>query len=69
MKIRCHKCKGGAELSPDYARIVCASCGLDMSYGDYVREVAHADPTYSDILADYSGSLDARRAGTDEDWD
>ena len=40
-----------------------------MSYGDYVREVAHADPAYSDILADYAGSLDARKAGTDDDWD
>lgn len=40
-----------------------------MSYGDYVCEVAHADPTYSDILSDYAGSLDARRAGTADDWD
>jgi len=69
VRIRCHKCKGKAELGADYARVECASCGLDMAYGDYVREVAHADPAYSDILADYAGTLDARRAGTDDDWD
>jgi len=40
-----------------------------MAYGDYVREVAHANPAYSDILADYAGTLDARKAGTEDDWD
>ena len=69
MKIRCYKCKKKADLSADYTRIKCESCGLDMTYGDYVCEISHADPTYSDILADYSGTLDAKRSGTLEDWD
>lgn len=67
--MRCHKCKSKADLSSDYARITCGSCGLDMSYGDYIKEVAHADATYSDILGDYAGSLDAKRSGTADDWD
>ena len=69
MKIRCHRCKDDAELSEGYVRVTCKSCGLDMPYGTYVREIAHANPVYSDILADYAGNLDARRAGTVDDWD
>jgi hypothetical protein len=40
-----------------------------MSYGEYVRYIAHADSTYSDILGDYAGSTQGEKAGTLDDWD
>ena len=41
MKIKCAKCKKDAELAPDYSFVECKECGLDMSYGEYVRFIAH----------------------------
>ena len=41
MKIKCPKCKEDAELAPDFSFVECKKCGLDMSYGEYVRYVAH----------------------------
>ena len=50
MKIKCPKCKEDAELAPDFSYVECKKCGLDMSYGEYVRFVAHNEAKYSDIL-------------------
>ena len=69
MKIKCPKCKEGAELSPDFSFIRCEKCDLDMSYGEYVKLVAHKDSTYSDILGDYTGSTEGESAGTLDEWD
>ena len=44
-------------------------CGLDMTYGGYVRHVAHHDKTCSDILGDYAGSTEGETAGTLDEWD
>ena len=41
MKIKCPKCKENAELAMDYSEVKCGSCDLDMSYGEYVKFVAH----------------------------
>ena len=50
MKIKCPKCREDADLSPDFSFVKCGSCDLDMSYGEYVKFVAHNEATYSDIL-------------------
>ena len=69
MKIKCPKCKGEAELTPDFSLVACKKCDFEMSYGEYVKYVAHADSTYSDILSDYAGSTEGEKAGTLDDWD
>lgn len=69
MKIKCPKCKQKAELSPDFSAVRCEHCDLDMSYGEYVKFVAHNDSKYSDILGDYTGSTEGETAGTLDDWD
>lgn len=69
MKIKCPECKQDAELAPDFSLVSCRHCGLDMTYGEYVRHVAHTDATYSDILGDYAGSTEGQTAGTLDDWD
>ncbi len=47
----------------------CKKCGLDMSYGEYVRFVAHNEAKYSDILGDYTGSTEGEKAGTLDEWE
>jgi len=69
MKIKCPKCSENAELSPDFSLIKCQKCDLEMSYGEYVRFVAHNEKTYSDILGDYTGSTEGETAGSLDDWD
>ena len=69
MKIKCPKCKGNAELAPDFTIVTCQNCNLEMSYGEYVKYVAHNDVTYSDILGDYAGSTEGQTAGTLDEWD
>jgi|TARA_B110000014_G_scaffold238544_1_gene205259 hypothetical protein len=69
MKIKCAKCKKDAELSPDFSSVECENCGLDMSYGEYVRFVAHNEAVYSDILGDYAGSTEGETAGTLDEWE
>lgn len=69
MKIKCPKCKNNAELSMDFSFVKCESCDLDMSYGEYVKYVAHNETTYSDILGDYAGSTEGETAGSLDDWD
>ncbi|MYB29465.1 MAG: hypothetical protein F4Y18_00260 [Cenarchaeum sp. SB0663_bin_5] len=69
MKIKCPKCKDSAELYPDFSCVICSHCGLDISYGEYVRFVAHNDATYSDILGDYAGSTEGQSSGTLDEWD
>ena len=69
MKIKCPKCKKVAELSPDFSLVSCKSCNLEMSYGEYVKFIAHNDVTYSDILGDYTGSTEGQTAGSLDDWD
>ena len=54
MKIKCPKCKKNAELTSDFSLVRCENCDLEMSYGEYVKYVAHNDATYSDILGDYT---------------
>ncbi|MFY9299995.1 MAG: hypothetical protein WAO91_02225 [Candidatus Nitrosotenuis sp.] len=69
MKIRCPKCKGLAELKADFSLVKCKSCDLEMSYGEYVKYVAHNDVTYSDILGDYTKETAGQSAGTLDEWD
>ena len=71
MKIKCPKCKEDAELAPDFSYVECKKCGLDMSYGEYVRYVAHSEAQYSDILGDYAsgGSTEGHTAGSLDEWD
>ncbi len=69
MKIKCPKCKENAILSPDFSSVKCEKCDFDMSYGEYVKFIAHKDATYSDILGDYTGSTEGQSAGTLDDWD
>ena len=40
-----------------------------MSYGEYVRFIAHNEATYSDILSDYTGSTEGETAGTLDEWE
>jgi len=42
---------------------------LEISYGEYVKFVAHSNSTYSDILGDYSGSTEGQTSGTLDEWD
>ncbi len=69
VKIKCPKCKGTAELEPDFTFVKCQSCNLDMTYGEYIKYVAHNDVTYSDILGDYTGSTEGQTSGTLDEWD
>ena len=69
MRIRCPKCKEDAELTTDFSLVKCGSCDLEMSYGEYVKYVAHNESTYSDILGDYSGDTKNQQAGSLDEWD
>ena len=69
MRIKCPKCRGNAELASDFSIVTCNTCNLEMSYGEYVKYVAHNDITYSDILGDYAGSTEGQTAGTLDEWD
>ena len=69
MKIKCPKCREDADLSPDVSFVKCGSCDLDMSYGEYVKFVAHNEAKYSDILGDYAGSTEGQTAGSLDEWD
>lgn len=69
MKIKCPQCKKNAELSHDFSLVKCKKCNLEMSYGEYVKFVAHNDATYSDILGDYTGSTEGQTTGSLDDWD
>lgn len=68
MKIKCPQCKKKADLAPDFSVIICTECNLEMSYGRYVKYIAHNDATYSDILGDYAGSAAIQTSSLD-DWD
>ena len=57
------------ELVPDYSFVRCEHCDLDMSYGEYVKFVAHSEAKYSDILGDYTGSTEGETAGSLDEWD
>ncbi len=69
MLIKCPKCKKNANLGQDFSKVECSFCGLDISYGEYVKIIAHEDPAYSDILSDYTGTTQGQAAGTLDDWD
>ena len=69
MKIKCPKCKKDAELTPDFSLVTCSYCDFEMSYGEYVKYIAHNDARYSDILGDYAGSTEGQTAGTLDEWD
>ena len=69
MKIKCPKCRENAELAPDFSYVKCEKCDLDMSYGEYVRYVAHSEAQYSDILGDYTGTTEGETAGTLDEWE
>jgi ribosomal protein L37AE/L43A len=69
VKIKCPKCKGSAVLESDFSLVTCKKCNLEMSYGEYIKYVAHNDVTYSDILGDYAGSTEGQSAGTLDEWD
>jgi hypothetical protein len=42
---------------------------LEISYGEYIKFVAHSNSTYSDILGDYAGSTEGQTSGTLDEWD
>ncbi|HUU48338.1 MAG TPA: hypothetical protein VMW55_06110 [Nitrosopumilaceae archaeon] len=69
MKIVCPKCKKSADLAMDFSVVKCENCDLDMSYGEYVKFIAHNEITYSDILGDYTGSTEGQTAGSLDEWD
>jgi ribosomal protein L37AE/L43A len=69
VKIRCPKCKGSAELEADFSLVKCHDCDFEMTYGEYVKYVAHNDVTYSDILGDYTGTTAGQKSGTLDEWD
>jgi len=69
MKIKCPKCKEDAELAPDFSLVTCTICNLEISYGEYVRYIAHSDAKYSDILGDYAGSTEGQTSGSLDEWD
>jgi len=69
MKIKCPKCKEDADLAMDYSVVKCGSCDLDMSYGEYVKFVAHNEVQYSDILGDYASSTEGQTSGSLDEWD
>jgi len=69
VKIKCPKCKKIAELTSDFSLVKCENCDFEMSYGEYVKFIAHNDATYSDILGDYTGSTEGQAAGSLDDWD
>ena len=69
MKIKCPKCKENAELAMDFSFVKCDKCDLDVSYGEYVKFVAHNEKTYSDILGDYTGSTEGQSSGSLDEWD
>ena len=62
MKIKCPKCKDNAELTPDFSLVTCTKCNLEISYGEYIKFVAHSDSAYSDILGDYAGSTEGQNS-------
>jgi phage FluMu protein Com len=53
MKIICPNCKGEAILDDYFTFVRCLHCQIEMTYGEYVRYIAHKDPRYKDILSDY----------------
>ena len=57
------------EDSTDFSFVTCTKCGFDMTYGEYVKFVAHNDLAYSDILSDYTGNTEGETAGTLDDWE
>ena len=69
MKRKCPKCKENAELTPDFSLVTCTKCDLEMSYGEYVKYVAHSDAKYSDILGDYAGKTEGQTSGSLDEWD
>jgi hypothetical protein len=69
VKIICPKCKKNADLAMDFSLVRCENCDLDMSYGEYVKFIAHNETRYSDILGDYTGSTEGQTAGSLDEWD
>ena len=74
MKIAVREITGetGSEKNTDeilHIEIDVSKCDLEMSYGEYVRFVAHNEKTYSDILGEYTGSTEGETAGTLDEWD
>lgn len=53
----------------DFSLVKCSSCDLEMSYGEYVKFVAHNETRYSDILGDYAGSTEGHSSGSLDEWD
>ncbi|MGI0019114.1 MAG: hypothetical protein ACREAY_01440 [Nitrososphaera sp.] len=53
MHVPCPDCKKIAELADNFSYVKCAECGLDMTYGEYVKYIAYKDARYKDILGDY----------------
>lgn len=69
MRIKCPKCKNIANLAPDFSIVKCTECDLEMSYGEYVKFIAHNNAIYSDILGDYTGGTEGQTSGTLDEWD
>lgn len=53
----------------DFSLVKCKNCDLDMSYGEYVKYIAHNEAVYSDILGDYAGSTEGQSSGSLDEWD
>ncbi len=69
VKIKCPKCKGSADLEADFSLVKCRDCDLEMTYGEYVKYLAHNDVTYTDVLGDYTENTAGQKSGTLDEWD
>ena len=47
----------------------CKKCDYEISYGEYIKHIAHSESTYSDILGDYAGNTEGQTAGSLDEWD
>ncbi len=56
-------------MSMDFSLVKCGSCDFEMSYGEYVKFIAHNESKYSDILGDYTGSTEGQSSGSLDEWD
>ena len=62
-------------LKPDFSRlqdfslVICKKCDYEISYGEYIKQIAHSESTYSDILGDYTSNTEGQTAGSLDEWD
>jgi len=54
MHVKCPQCGEIAELEDNFSRVKCDKCSLDVTYGEYVKMIAYKDPSYRNVMNDYS---------------